>query len=201
MFYFLCFVEWVVVFDLVYCNSLFCVLLCFILVSGCLFICIGVWDNVVDFVVDIFIYVYYLCNFGYCMVLLGKMYFCGFDQLYGYEECLISDIYLVDYGWVVNWDELEVCLSWYYNMFLVLQVGFCVCINQLDFDEEVVFKVCQYFYDYVCQYVGQLFCLIVLMIYLYDFYSILVSYWNFYCDEDILLLCQCFVQEEQDFYL
>jgi len=80
---------------------------------------------------------------------LCRSHFCGPDQLHGYEERLTSDIYPADYGWTVNWDALETRPSWYHNMSSVLQAGPCVRTNQLDFDEEVVFKASQYLYDHV----------------------------------------------------
>ena len=39
--------------------------------------------------------------------------------------------------------------SWYHNMSSVLQAGPCVRTNQLDFDDEVVFRARQYLYDHV----------------------------------------------------
>jgi hypothetical protein len=44
-------------------------------------------------------------------------------------------------GWAVNWDDAERRLEWYHNMSSVLQAGPCVRSNQLDYDEEVMYKV------------------------------------------------------------
>jgi hypothetical protein len=44
-------------------------------------------------------------------------------------------------GWAVNWDDPERRLEWYHNMSSVLQAGPCVRSNQLDYDEEVMYKV------------------------------------------------------------
>ena len=54
---------------------------------------------------------------------------------------LTSDIYPGDLGWSVNWDKPEERQEWYHNMSSVLQAGPCVRSNQLDYDEEVMFKV------------------------------------------------------------
>jgi arylsulfatase A-like enzyme len=83
--------------------------------------------------------------------------------LHGYEERLTSDIYPADYGWAVNWDEPDVRPSWYHNMSSVLQAGPCVRTNQLDFDEEVVFKAQQYLFDHIREDGDQPFCLTVSM--------------------------------------
>jgi hypothetical protein len=54
---------------------------------------------------------------------------------------LTSDIYPGDLGWAVNWDKPEERQEWYHNMSSVMQAGPCVRSNQLDYDEDVMFKV------------------------------------------------------------
>ncbi len=115
------------------------------------------------------------------------MHFCGPDQLHGYEERLTSDIYPADYGWAVNWDEPDVRASWYHNMSSVLQAGPCVRTNQLDFDEEVVFKAQQYLFDHIREDGDQPFCLTVSMTHPHDPYTIPKPLWDLYDDNDIPL--------------
>src|SRR5256886_4179238 len=91
-------------------------------------------------------YAHYLRAAGYETTLAGKMHFIG-DQLHGYENRLTPDIYPADYGWAVNWDEPERRLEWYHNSSSILQAGPCVRSNQLDYDEEVLYKSKQYLYD------------------------------------------------------
>ena len=62
--------------------------------------------------------------------------------------------------------------SWYHNMSSVLQAGPCVRTNQLDFDEEVVFKASQYLFDHVREDADQPFCLTVSMTHPHDPYTI-----------------------------
>lgn len=187
-----------VVFDSAYCNSPLCAPSRFTLVSGQLPTKIGAWDNAADFAADIPTYAHYLRRLGYRTALSGKMHFCGPDQLHGYEERLTSDIYPADYGWAVNWDEPDVRPSWYHNMSSVLQAGPCVRTNQLDFDEEVVFKARQYLYDHVREHTGQPFCLTVSMTHPHDPYTIPREYWDLYRDEDIPLPSVQIPQSEQD---
>lgn len=187
-----------VVFDSAYCNSPLCAPSRFTLVSGQLPTKIGAWDNAADFAADIPTYAHYLRRLGYRTALSGKMHFCGPDQLHGYEERLTSDIYPADYGWAVNWDEPEVRPSWYHNMSSVLQAGPCVRTNQLDFDEEVVFKARQYLYDHVREHPEQPFCLTVSMTHPHDPYTIEREYWDLYRDEDIPLPSVQIAQNEQD---
>ncbi|WP_416310936.1 choline-sulfatase [Pseudomonas sp. W03] len=187
-----------VVFDSAYCNSPLCAPSRFTLVSGQLPTKIGAWDNAADFAADIPTYAHYLRRLGYRTALSGKMHFCGPDQLHGYEERLTSDIYPADYGWAVNWDEPDVRPSWYHNMSSVLQAGPCVRTNQLDFDEEVVFKARQYLYDHVREHPEQPFCLTVSMTHPHDPYTIPREYWDLYRDEDIPLPSVQIDQSEQD---
>ena len=190
--------EQAVVFDSAYCNSPLCAPSRFTLVSGRLPSKIGAYDNAADFPADVPTYAHYLRRLGYRTALSGKMHFCGPDQLHGYEERLTSDIYPADYGWAVNWDEPDVRASWYHNMSSVLQAGPCVRSNQLDFDEEVVFKARQYLYDHVRMSPDQPFCLTVSMTHPHDPYTIGREYWDRYEGVDIPLPRQHIEQSEQD---
>lgn len=187
-----------VVFDSAYCNSPLCAPSRFTLVSGRLPSKIGAYDNAADFPADVPTYAHYLRRLGYRTALSGKMHFCGPDQLHGYEERLTSDIYPADYGWAVNWDEPQLRASWYHNMSSVLQAGPCVRSNQLDFDEEVVFKARQYLYDHVRMSPDQPFCLTVSMTHPHDPYTIPAEYWDRYEGVDIPLPRQVIDQAEQD---
>ena len=187
-----------VLFDSAYCNSPLCAPSRFTLVSGQLPSQIGAYDNAADFPADVPTYAHYLRRLGYRTALSGKMHFCGPDQLHGYEERLTSDIYPADYGWAVNWDEPEVRASWYHNMSSVLQAGPCVRTNQLDFDEEVVFKAQQYLFDHVRVTPDQPFCLTVSMTHPHDPYTIPEEYWDRYSDDDIPLPRETIDQAEQD---
>jgi len=187
-----------VVFDAAYCNSPLCAPSRFSLVSGQLPSKIGAYDNAADFPADVPTYAHYLRRLGYRTALSGKMHFCGPDQLHGYEERLTSDIYPADYGWAVNWDAPEERLSWYHNMSSVLQAGPCVRSNQLDFDEEVVFKAQQYLFDHVRSNAEQPFCLTVSMTHPHDPYCIPEEFWDLYQGVDIPLPSQVIAQAEQD---
>ena len=187
-----------VVFDSAYCNSPLCAPSRFSLVSGQLPSRIGAYDNAADFPADVPTYAHYLRAQGYRTALSGKMHFCGPDQLHGYEERLTSDIYPADYGWSVNWDAPDERLSWYHNMASVLQAGPCVRSNQLDFDEEVVFKARQYLFDHVRNTPTQPFCLTVSMTHPHDPYTIPQKYWDMYKDEDVPLPRPTLAQDAQD---
>ncbi|OJJ49093.1 hypothetical protein ASPZODRAFT_61293 [Penicilliopsis zonata CBS 506.65] len=176
-----------VVFDSAYCNAPLCAPSRFVMVSGQLPSKIGAYDNASDLPADTPTYAHYLRREGYHTALAGKMHFCGPDQLHGYEQRLTSDIYPGDYGWYVNWDEPDIRADWYHNMSSVMEAGPVVRTNQLDFDEEVIYKSTQYLYDHVRHRTGQPFCLTVSMTHPHDPYAMTQEYWDMYEDVDIPL--------------
>lgn len=169
-----------VVFDSAYCNSPLCAPSRMAMVTGQLPSKIGAYDNACSISSDTPTYAHYLRAAGYETTLAGKMHFIG-DQLHGYENRLTPDIYPADYGWAVNWDEPERRLEWYHNSSSILQAGPCVRSNQLDYDEEVLYKSKQYLYDHVRK--GQAarpFCLTVSFTHPHDPYTIEDKYWDMY---------------------
>ncbi|KAJ5606561.1 hypothetical protein N7510_009342 [Penicillium lagena] len=176
-----------VTFDSAYCNSPLCAPSRFVMVSGQLPSKIGAYDNAADLPADTPTYAHYLRREGYHTALAGKMHFCGPDQLHGYEQRLTSDIYPGDYGWSVNWDEPEIRLDYYHNMSSVMEAGPVVRTNQLDFDEEVIYKSKQYLYDHVRTRTDQPFCLTVSMTHPHDPYAMTKEFWDLYEDVDIPL--------------
>ncbi|KAI9732882.1 MAG: hypothetical protein M1834_003822 [Cirrosporium novae-zelandiae] len=174
-----------VVFDQAYCNSPLCAPSRFALVTGRLPSKIGAFDNASDLPADVVTYAHYLRAAGYHTALAGKMHYIGPDQLHGYEQRLTSDIYPGDYGWSVNWDEPEVRLDFYHNMSSVLDAGPCGRSNQLDYDNEVIYKSNQYLWDHVRHRGDQPFCLTVSMTHPHDPYTMEQEYWDLYEDVEI----------------
>ena len=135
-------------FDSAYCPSPLCAPSRMSMITGLLPMKIGAFDNAAQISSDIPTYAHYLRLKGYNTVLAGKMHFVG-DQLHGYESRLTSDIYPGDFGWVVDWDQPDTRLEWYHNASSILQAGPCVRSNQLDYDEEVMYRSTQFLYDQV----------------------------------------------------
>ena len=131
-----------VVFDKGYCPSPLCAPSRMSMISGQLPTKIGSYDNACTIDSSVPTYAHYLRAAGYETTLAGKMHFVG-DQLHGYESRLTSDIYPADFGWAVNWEEPDRRLEWYHNASSIEQAGPCVRSNQLDYDEEVMYR-------YVC---------------------------------------------------
>ncbi|KAF2457380.1 alkaline-phosphatase-like protein [Lineolata rhizophorae] len=198
-----------VVFDSAYCPSPLCAPSRFCLVSGQLPSKIRAYDNASLFGSDVPTFAHYLRNEGYSTALAGKMHFIGPDQLHGFEERLTPDIYPGDFGWAVNWDKPGERLEWYHNMSSVLQAGPCVRSNQLDFDEETIFKFSsvlpvifsqQWLYDYSRDSPEETrpFCLTVSMTHPHDPYAITEDLWDLYEDVDIPMPKVNIPQGEQD---
>lgn len=186
-----------VVFDSAYCNSPLCAPSRMAMITGQLPSKIGSYDNACSIGSDVPTYAHYLRNAGYETTLAGKMHFTG-DQLHGYENRLTADIYPGDYGWAVNWDDPDRRLEWYHNSSSILQAGPCVRSNQLDYDEEVLYKSKQYLYDHVRKPDARPFCLTVSFTHPHDPYTIEDKYWDLYEGVDIDLPKVHINPEDQD---
>ncbi|PBP17953.1 choline-sulfatase [Diplocarpon rosae] len=187
-----------VVFDSAYCPSPLCAPSRMSMVSGQLPTKIGSYDNACSIDSSVPTYAHYLRAAGYETTLAGKMHFIG-EQLHGYESRLTSDIYPGDYGWAVNWEEPERRLEWYHNASSIEQAGPCVRSNQLDYDEEVMYRSKQFLYDHVRKGPNtRPFCMTVSLTHPHDPYTIEKKYWDMYEDVDIQLPDVNIPQEEQD---
>ncbi|KAI0144591.1 choline-sulfatase [Xylariaceae sp. FL1272] len=185
-------------FDSAYCPSPLCAPSRMSLISGQLPMKIGAYDNASQIPSDVPTYAHYLRLKGYHTALAGKMHFVG-DQLHGYETRLTSDIYPGDFGWAVNWDEPDRRLEWYHNASSILQAGTCVRSNQLDYDEEVMYKSTQFLYDQVREGPEKRpFCLTLSLTHPHDPYTIEEKYWDLYEGVDIALPKVRIPQDQQD---
>jgi len=188
-----------VVFENAYCNAPLCAPSRFCMVSGQLPSKIQGYDNASSLGSDVPTFAHYLRQSGYETVLAGKMHFIGPDQLHGYEKRLTSDIYPGDFGWSVNWDKPDERQEWYHNMSSVLQAGPCVRTNQLDYDEEVLYKSTQYLYDHVRQGAFKRpFAMTVSFTHPHDPYAITEDLWNQYEKTEIPMPKVEIAQEDQD---
>lgn len=187
-----------VVFDAAYSPSPLCAPSRMSMITGLLPMKIGAFDNATSISSDIPTYAHYLRIQGYHTVLAGKMHFVG-DQLHGYETRLTSDIYPGDFGWVVDWDQPDTRLEWYHNASSILQAGVCVRSNQLDYDEEVMYRSTQYLYDHVRKGPdARPFCLTVSLTHPHDPYTIEQKYWDLYEGVEVDLPKVKISKEEQD---
>jgi hypothetical protein len=128
-----------IIFESAYSPSPLCAPSRMSMVTGQLPTRIGSYDNACSIDPSVPTYAHYLRREGYECVLAGKMHFTG-EQLHGYEKRLTPDIYPADYGWSVDWEKPGERLEWYHNASSVVQAGTCVRSNQLDYDEEVMYR-------------------------------------------------------------
>jgi choline-sulfatase len=82
----------------------------------------------------------------------------------------------------------------------VLQAGVCVASNQMDFDEEVMYRSTRYLHDYVRQdpETQRPFAMTVSLTHPHDPYAISQEYWDRYEDVEIPLPDVNIPQEQQD---
>ena len=177
--------ERAVLFRSAYCNSPLCAPSRFSFMSGRLPSAIGAYDNAAEFPAQVPTFAHYLRLAGYRTALSGKMHFCGADQLHGFEERLTTDIYPADFGWTPDWLNFERRPSWYHSMDSVTQAGPCVRTNQIDFDDEVVFRAKRQLFDMARSNDRRPFCMVVSMTHPHDPFAIPHEYWNRYRDADI----------------
>lgn len=107
----------------------------------------GAFDNASELPSEIPTVAHHLRSVGYQTILSGKMHFAGPNQLHGFEERLTTDIYPADFGWTPDWAHPDERQERYHNPTSVTQAGPCIRTNQLDFDEEVVFKAQRKLFD------------------------------------------------------
>jgi choline-sulfatase len=174
-----------VVFDAAYTPSPLCAPARASLMTGLLPSRTTAYDNAAAFPSDIPTFAHYLRAAGYRTALVGKMHFCGPDQLHGFEERLTTDIYPADFGWTPDWDDPDHRPHWYHDMSSVVDAGTCVRSNQLDFDDEVAFAAQRLLYDHARSADDRPFCFVVSFTHPHDPYAIPQEWWDRYADVDI----------------
>jgi choline-sulfatase len=72
------------------------------------------------------------------------MHFIGPDQLHGFEERPMTDVYPAGFDWVPDWElEDDERLPWYHDLNSVLRAGRVRSTLQLEYDAEVVERACR----------------------------------------------------------
>jgi choline-sulfatase len=133
-----------VVFERALCASPLCVPSRSAFMSGMLPSRTGVYDNASELAASVPTFAHYLRVRGYRTVLVGKMHFIGPDQLHGFEERPMPDVYPAGLDWVPDWrladDET---LPWYHDLSSVQRAGPVLGTLQIDYDAEVVDHACR----------------------------------------------------------
>jgi choline-sulfatase len=133
-----------VVFERALCASPLCVPSRAALMSGLLPSRTGAIDNAGELPAAVPTFAHWLRALGYQTVLVGKMHFIGPDQLHGFEERPMTDVYPAGFDWVPDWDlGDDERLPWYHDLSSVLRAGPVRSTLQLEYDAEVVERSCE----------------------------------------------------------
>ena len=136
-----------VVFDNAYCNYPLCVPSRASMMSGRLTPKIEVWDNACELPSRQPTLAHHMRHLGYHTVLSGKMHFIGPDQLHGFDERTVTDVYPSEYDWVADWEAGPAFVPSATGMNGVVEAGPAARTLQEDFDEEVAHCAVQSIYD------------------------------------------------------
>ena len=66
---------------------------------------VEVWDNAGEFPCSTPTIAHYLRSQGYTTTLTGKMHFVGPDQLHGFSNRNVTDVYPSNFAWTPDWTE------------------------------------------------------------------------------------------------
>ncbi len=174
-----------IVFDAAYCNSPICAPSRFSMLTGRLPSRIGVYDNGSEFPAAVPTVAHYLVAAGYSATLSGKMHFVGPDQLHGYEERTITEIYPADFIWTPDWRLGPQSRPSGLSMRPVLEAGTCRRSLQIDYDEQVAHLAEQKLFDIARYDADRPFFLTVSFTHPHSPYTVQQPFWDLYRHEDI----------------
>ncbi|MEM7213709.1 MAG: sulfatase-like hydrolase/transferase, partial [Pseudomonadota bacterium] len=146
---------------------------------------IEVWDNATDFSCATPTIAHYLRSKGYSATLCGKMHFIGPDQMHGFEQRLVTDVYPSNFAWTPDWTEGPQNRPTGINMRAVVDSGTCVRSLQIDYDDEVEFFAHQKLYDLVRFSENQPFFLMISFTHPHSPFITRQEYWDRYDHDDI----------------
>ncbi|WP_171020392.1 choline-sulfatase [Cupriavidus sp. 2SB] len=174
-----------VTFKNAYTNSPICASSRYAMLSGCLPWSIDAFDNAAELTASTPTLLHYLRRLGYSTTLSGKMHFVGPDQLHGYQERLVTDIYPADFAWVPDWKAGPRNAPTGINMRAVVEAGPCFRSLQLDYDEETSFMANQKIYDLARQPRDRPFFLTVSLTHPHSPFTASQEHWDRYDHDEI----------------
>lgn len=173
------------VFRNAYCNFPICAPSRYSMLTGRLPHSVGAFDNASEFRAAIPTVAHYLRLLDYETILCGKMHFVGPDQLHGYEERLITDIYPANFAWVPDWTQGPRNAPTGISMRAVIEAGPCERSLQIDYDDETEYYALQKLFDLARRPQATPFFLTVSFSHPHSPFTASAEHWNRYRDEDI----------------
>lgn len=173
------------VFANAYCNYPICAPSRYSMLSGRLPHSIKAFDNASEFSAATPTLMHYLRQQGYKTALAGKMHFVGPDQLHGFEERLLTDIYPADFAWVPDWTQGPRNAPTGISMRAVIEAGVCQRSLQIDYDDETEFHAQRKLWDLARGDRKQPFFLTVSFSHPHSPFTASEEHWNRYRHEDI----------------
>ena len=173
------------VFENAYCNFPICAPSRYSMLTGRLAHSIHAWDNAAELPAATPTINHYLGKLGYATTLCGKMHFVGPDQLHGYDERLMTDIYPADFAWVPDWTQGPRNAPTGLSLRGVIEAGECVRSLQIDYDDETEYWAQQKLYDLARRPERKPFFLTVSFSHPHSPFTAPSEHWHRYAHEDI----------------
>ncbi|MEM8842954.1 MAG: choline-sulfatase [Pseudomonadota bacterium] len=161
------------------------------MMSGLLAFNAKLFDNGAEYAAGIPTFAHYLRILGYQTCLSGKMHFVGPDQLHGFEERLITDIYPSDFNWAANWtkgtnaNEPDRLLAAAGEVNGLLHSGVYNRTVQMDYDDDVCFRAVRKIHDFARSDDTRPFCLVTSFTHPHDPFIVTQDYWDRYDPAEI----------------
>ncbi|WP_282610556.1 choline-sulfatase [Pelagibius sp. Alg239-R121] len=173
------------VFEYAYSNNPLCVPSRASMLTGLLSPNIGVNDNANELASSVPTMAHYLRHCGYWTELCGKMHFIGPDQLHGFNDRSVTDIYPASFQWIADWAAGPSFVASGTALNGVVEAGPCVRTLQEDYDDEVEHAGLQSLYDLARRPERSPFFQIISFTSPHTPFTVSQEYWDRYTDEEI----------------
>jgi len=173
------------VFEKAYANNPLCVPSRASLLSGKLSPTIGVYDNANELASSTATMAHYLRHAGYHTELCGKMHFIGPDQMHGFNDRSVTDVYPANFQWIADWQAGPAFVPSGTALNGVVEAGPCVRTMQEDYDDEVEHACIQSLYNYAREPEHNPFFQLVSFTSPHTPFTVSQEYWDRYSSDEI----------------